>query len=143
MRKAGQLIRSMRNAGQLLRSIRNAEQLLRSMRNAEQLLRSMRNAGQLLRSMHNAGQPLCSSGSTRFLCMHKVLVHAQHSCACTGPGNAGARDQSRGQGPGLGPKKAAGPVPGAGPLRTRVLCMHKNLVHAHKNLDIFTSFEMF
>ena len=49
--------------------------------------------------------------------MHKILVHAQdscacttllcmhdkHSCACTGPGNPGARDQARGQRPGLGP----------------------------------------
>ena len=62
------------NVGQLLRSMRNAGQLLRSMRNAGQLLRSMRNAGQLLRSMRNAG--------TKFLCMHKILVH-EHSCACT------------------------------------------------------------
>ena len=26
----------------------------------------------------------------RSLCMHKILVHAQHSCACSGPGNPGA-----------------------------------------------------
>ena len=79
-----------------------------------------------------------------------TLVHAQHSCACTGPGNPGARDQCRGQGPGLGPKKAA--VQGLGPAQvpfwvpglvpgpwvpwpsacTRVLCMHKSVVHAQE-----------
>ena len=53
---------------------------------------------------------------TRFWCMRNTLVHAQRSCACTGPGNPMARDQARGQGPGLGPKKAA------------VQC--NNLVHA-------------
>ena len=37
-----------------------------------------------------------SCACTRFLCMHKILVHAQESCACT-----------------------------------RTLCMHKILVHAH------------
>ena len=35
----------------------------------------------------------------RISCMHKrSLVHAQHSCACSGPGSPGARD----------PKKALG-----------------------------------
>ena len=30
------------------------------------------------------------------LCIHKrSLVHAQHSCACSGPGNPGARDPKR------------------------------------------------
>ena len=92
---------------------------------------------------------VCINICTRFLCMHNTLVHAQHSCACTGPGNPGARDQARGQGPGLGPKKAAGPVPGPGPLPfwvpgpwvpwpracTRVLCLHKrSLVYAQEIL---------
>ena len=82
---------------------------------------------------------ICIDIFTRFFCMHKILVHAQHpcacSCACTGPGNPGARDQARGQGPGLGPKKAAG----LGPVHaqeccacTKNLCMHKNLAHAQE-----------
>ena len=61
----------------------------------------------------------------RFLCMHKILVHAQHSCACT----TLLCMHWRGQGPGLGPKKAAGPVPGPGPLP-----FYKNLVHAQYTL---------
>ena len=81
-----------------------------------------------------------------FLCMHNSLVHAHHSCACTG----GARDQGRDP-----TKSAAGPARGGvlfwvpalvpGPPQcilksvvhaqeccacTRILCMHKNLVHA-------------
>ena len=51
------------------------------------------------------------------LCIHKrSLVHAQHSCACSGPGNPGARDPKR---------QRSGP---------RILCMHKNLVHAQYTL---------
>ena len=70
------------------------------------------------------------------LCMHNTLVHAQHSCACTG----GARDQGwdpnkkrRGSGPGAAffcwvPALVPGPCSAC----TRVLCKHKNLVHAQE-----------
>ena len=63
---------------------------------------------------------------TRFLCMHKILVHAQECCACM-------HKTALFLGPGLGPW----------PLQ----CMHKSVVHAqeccactrilcmHKNLD--------
>ena len=97
-----------------------------------------------------------SCACTRFLCMHKILAHAQHSCACTTllcmhwarePRGQGPSHGPGCQGPGLGPKKAAGPVPGPGPLPfwvpglgpgpssacTRVLCMHKSVVHAQKS----------
>ena len=72
--------------------------------------------------------------------MHKILVHAQHSCACTGAA------------PRPGPKKSArGPawasaVFGSRPWSlappvhaqercacTGVLCMHKNLVHTQES----------
>ena len=77
-----------------------------------------------------------SCACTRFLCMHNTLVHAQHSCACTG----GARDQGR------DPKQISRPGPDprlffcwvlalVPPVHaqeccecTRTLCMHKNLV---------------
>ena len=78
---------------------------------------------------------------TRFLCMHKILVHAQHSCACTTllcmhnalvhaleePGTkVGTQQKSAGSGPGrllfLGP--------GLGPLPLQ--CMHKSVVHAQE-----------
>ena len=94
---------------------------------------------------------------TRFLCMHKILVHAQHSCACTTLFCL----HWRGQGPSPGPKNSSCPGPdprllfgwvpalGPGPSSacTRVLCMHKSVVHAqascactrilcmHRNLD--------
>ena len=42
---------------------------------------------------------------TRFMCMHKILVHAQHSCAWT----IVLCMHWRGQGPRPGPKKSAGP----------------------------------
>ena len=42
------------------------------------------------------------SNESRFLCMHKILVHAQHSCACTGGATAQGRD----------PKRALGVRPG-------------------------------
>ena len=77
----------------------------------------------------------------------KILVHAQHSCACT----TFFCMHWRGQGPRLGPKKSPGgpawastlfgsrPWSLAPPVHaqeccacTRVLCMHKNLVHAHE-----------
>ena len=81
---------------------------------------------------------------TRFLCMQKILVHAQHSCACTG----GARDQGRDQqnnaaGPARGGCFFVGSGLGPWPLQcmhksavhaqeccacTRILCMHKNLI---------------
>ena len=44
------------------------------------------------------------SQMTRFLCMHKILVHAQHSCACT----TLLCMHWRGPGPRPGPKKSAG-----------------------------------
>ena len=74
---------------------------------------------------------------SRFLCMHKILVHAQHSCACT------PLLCMHWRGPRPGPKTSAGPGPdprrffwvlalGPGPSSacTRVLCMHKSVVHA-------------
>ena len=36
-----------------------------------------------------------SCACTRFSCMHNTLVHTQHSCACSGPDNPGARDPKR------------------------------------------------
>ena len=80
---------------------------------------------------------------SRILCMHKILVHAQDSCACTTllcMHNTLVHAQE----PGLGPKKGAvqglGPaqrpfwVPGLVPVHaqecracTRILCMHRNL----------------
>ena len=55
---------------------------------------------------------------SRFLCMHKILAHAQHSCACTTlrvrPGAAAFL-----LGPGLG----------SWPLQ----CMHKSVVHAQES----------
>ena len=70
--------------------------------------------------------------------MHKILVHAQHSCACT----TLLCMHWRGQGPRPGPNKKAA-APGPRPLQ----CIHKSVVHAqeccactrilctHKNLD--------
>ena len=47
--------------------------------------------------------PVCTQKN--LLCIHKRSpVHAQHSCACSGPGNPGARAQ-KGRGPGLGPAR--------------------------------------
>ena len=87
---------------------------------------------------------------SRFLCTHKILVHAQHSCACT----TLLCMHWRGQGPRPGPneKAAAGPARGgcffvesrpwamAPPVHareccayTRVLCMHKNLAHPQQS----------
>ena len=63
----------------------------------------------------------------RFLCMLKILVHAQHSCACT----TLLCMHWRGQGPRPGPnKKAAAPGRTCGCFFciTRILCMHKNLI---------------
>ena len=36
-----------------------------------------------------------SCACTRFLCMHNTLVHAQHSCACTGGARAQGPDPKR------------------------------------------------
>ena len=36
-----------------------------------------------------------SCACTRFLCMHNTLVHAQHSCACTGGARAQGQDPKR------------------------------------------------
>ena len=47
-----------------------------------------------------------SCACTRFLCMHNTLVHAQHSCACTGGARAQGRD----------PKRALGVRPGPWPV---------------------------
>ena len=52
-----------------------------------------------------------SCACTRFLCMHNTLVHAQHSCACTGGARAAGPKKRRPRagppalflGPGLGP----------------------------------------
>ena len=65
------------------------------------------------------------STKSRFLCMHNTLVHAQHSCACTG----GARDQGR------DPLFVWVPALGPGPSSacTRVLRMHKSVVHAQES----------
>ena len=50
-----------------------------------------------------------------FLCMHNTLVHAQHSCACTGGARAQGRDPNKKQ------------------PRVRAGAMHKNLVHAQES----------
>ena len=78
--------------------------------------------------------------------MHKILVHAQDSCACTrllcmhwarepkgqgpsqGPGTRPATQKSSGPGPGTGPAAFLGPRPGPWPLQ----CMHKSVVHAQE-----------
>ena len=83
---------------------------------------------------------------TRFLCMHKIPVHAQHSLCMH-------NTLVHAQEPGLGPEEGAGPGPGTGPALclgprpgscacTRVLCMHKEccactrILCMHKNLNI-------
>ena len=97
------------------------------------------------------------------LYMHKILVHAQDSCACTtllcmhnalvhaleGPGSRPWTQKGSGPGPGTGPAAFLGPRPGPWPLQcmhksvvqaqeccacTRILCMHKNLVYAQYTL---------
>ena len=79
----------------------------------------------------------------RFLCMHKILVHAQHSCACT----TLLCMHWRGQGPRPGPNKkqprvrpgatvfvwVPALVPGPSSACTRVLFMHKSVVHAQES----------
>ena len=72
----------------------------------------------------------------RFLCMHKILVHAQHSCVCT----TLMCMHWRGQGPRPGPQKKQPLVrpgatvfllgPGLGPWTLQ--CMHKSVVHAQE-----------
>ena len=80
---------------------------------------------------------------SRFSCTHKILVHAQHSCACT----TLLCMHWRGQGPRPRPnnKTDAGParrgcfcwvpalVPGPSSACTRVLCIHKSVVHAQES----------
>ena len=83
--------------------------------------------------------------------MHKILVHAQHSCACT----TLLCMHWRGQGPRPGPKQkrwgsglgqrffGSQPWSLAPPVHaqeccacTRMLCMHKNFVHAQESYII-------
>ena len=77
---------------------------------------------------------LDSCACTRFLCMHNTLVHAQHSCACTGGARAQGRDPKKSSRPGPDLRQCFCWVPALGPgpssACTRVLCMHKNIVHA-------------
>ena len=89
---------------------------------------------------------------TRFLCMHKILVHAQHSLcmhnilvhALEGPGTkAGTQKKAAAPGRTCG-CFVLGPGLGLWPLQ----CMHKSVVHAqescacarilrmHKNVDV-------
>ena len=104
------------------------------------------------------------SACTKFFCMHKILVHAQHSCACTtllcmrwrgqGPRpwpnkTNTARGRTRGVvflGPGLGPVVHAQESCAC----KRILCMHNILFYAyiiihiapkhfHTRLRIFSS----
>ena len=98
---------------------------------------------------------LCSG--PRFLFMHKILVHAQHSCACTtllcmhwrgqgrrpGPNRKAAACLSRGGcfflGHGLGPWPLQCMHKGVMHAQeccacTRILCMHRNLVHVQYTL---------
>ena len=100
-------------------------------------------------SVANASQPrrnhiATTSQMSRFLCVHKILVHAQHSCACTTLLCMHWAREPRGQGPSQGPGTrplAWSLAPGSpGPLHaqeccacTRVLCMDKNLAHAQKS----------
>ena len=80
---------------------------------------------------------------TRSLRMHKILVHAQDSCACTtllcmhntlehaleGPGTK-ARPQKKRWGSGLGQRFLLGPGLGPWPLQ----CMHKSVAHAQESV---------
>ena len=85
------------------------------------------------------------------LCMHNTLVHAQHSCACTGGARAQGQDPTKKRPPPRPDPAARRVRPGgrrffgswpwalAPPVFaqeccacTRVLCMHKNLVHAQE-----------
>ena len=78
---------------------------------------------------------------SRFLCMQKILVHAQHSLcmhntlvhALEGPGIKAGTQKKR-WGSGLGQRFFWVPalVPGPFSARTRVLCMHKSVVHAQE-----------
>ena len=66
-----------------------------------------------------------------FLCMHNTLVHAQHSCACTGGARAQGQDPTKKRPPGPARGAAAfllGPGLGPWPLQ----CMHKRVVHAQE-----------
>ena len=72
---------------------------------------------------------ICINIFTRFLCMHKILVHAQHSCAVPGLGPA----QLPFWVPGLVHGPWLGPWPLGPSACTRVLCMHKSVVHAQES----------
>ena len=77
----------------------------------------------------------------RFLCMHKIFMHAQHSCACTTL-LCMHRNQAWDPKMALGRSQALDRslVRGLVPVHaheccacTRVLCLHKNLVHAQES----------
>ena len=91
--------------------------------------------------------------------MHKILVHAQDSCACTtlmcmhntlvhalvGPGPKAGTQKKTAAGPAWGGCFFVGSRPWAlaPPVHAqeccacaRVLCMHKNLVHAQESYDL-------
>ena len=76
-----------------------------------------------------------SCACTRFLCMHNTLVHALE-----GPGPKAGTQKKERRGPARGGAlfwvPALGPGPSSACTRvcacTRVLCMHKNLVHAQE-----------
>ena len=86
-----------------------------------------------------------SCACTRFLCMHNTLVHAQHSCACTGNDQGLGRSQALDPRPFWVPGLVPGPWLVPWPLGSLAQCV----VHAqeccactrilcmHKNLDVF------
>ena len=87
-----------------------------------------------------------------FLCMHKILVHAQHSRACTTLLCMHWAREPRGQGPSQGPgtrpgtQKGSGPGPGTGPaaflgpwpLGSLAQSMHKSVLHAQEISCVYT-----
>ena len=76
------------------------------------------------------------STKSKFLCMHKILVHAQHSCACTGGARAQGRDPTKSSRPGPDQGRffvwVPALVPGPFSACTGVLCMHKSVVYAQE-----------
>ena len=72
------------------------------------------------------------SNKSRFLCMHNILVHAQHSCACTGGARAQGRDPTKKQPPRAGPAAVFFGVLGSGLGLWPLQCMHKSVVHAQE-----------
>ena len=70
-----------------------------------------------------------SCACTTLLCTHNTLVHAQHSCACTGRARDRGRDANKNAaGPARGGAFLLGPGLGPWPLQ----CMHKSVVHAQE-----------